>query len=145
MEDLIGSSDESDEVTFLLRLKPTAVAPTPPIRRRHLENNNSNSNNYNRGVPKGWDVVVETPPSPRLGYRRLSCCETPPPPVPPRIIPTAPPQEAVYEWGAAAGNYQFASRDYVMPYSGHRHHHEFVEEGGFRSHRQDLITVQGRL
>lgn len=63
----MDTEDGDEEVTFLLRLKP---APTPPVRRRRpLEDRQT--------VPKGWDVVIEREP----------------PPVPPRVQPSAPPPE----------------------------------------------------
>ncbi|KAG5888267.1 hypothetical protein JTB14_025187 [Gonioctena quinquepunctata] len=104
------SSSDEDEVTFLLRLKPT---PTPPVRRK-------NARSTPQSAPKGWDVVIERKdlPSPPLSppvssrIRRFSLDskrngnslpsrqfesirESSTPPLPPKYLPSAPPQDLV--------------------------------------------------
>lgn len=100
-----STSEEEDEVTFLLRLKPT---PTPPIRRKFQQSTHQHS-------IKGWDVVVEkrdfppppfVPPAPPMRRYSLDAkrgsntftntntdLETPP--LPPKYLPSAPPQDLV--------------------------------------------------
>ncbi|XP_074037659.1 liprin-beta 1 isoform X4 [Leptinotarsa decemlineata] len=104
------SSEDEDEVTFLLRFKP---APTPPVRRKN--------NSLPKNAPKGWDVLIERkePPSPPLTppvssrIRRFSLDSrrntsfsssrqfesvkdsVPAPPLPPKYLPSAPPQDLV--------------------------------------------------
>ncbi|XP_049825981.1 liprin-beta-1 isoform X4 [Aethina tumida] len=102
----ISSKESEDEVTFLLRFKPS---PVPPHRRKrfsadchHIEK--SPQTTRKNDVPKGWDVVVErrnTPDSSPQFLRRFSLGQLgqqndeAPPPLPPKYMPSAPPQEIV--------------------------------------------------
>lgn len=70
------SSDvqKSDEVTFLLRLRPT-----PPLRRKRCSDDIKPNVSLHTTTPKGWDVVIEQkeiddkkPPLSPLRSRRLS-------------------------------------------------------------------------
>lgn len=95
-----SESDDEDEVTFLLRLRPT---PSPPVRRRR----HSVDCRPVAQTKDNWDVIIQRRevPSPILqrrenpspNYQRREI-QTPvrresPPPIPPRIHPSAPPLE----------------------------------------------------
>lgn len=67
-------SEAEDEVTFLLRLRPT---PSPPTRRRR---HSVDCRPISQGKDQvNWDVIIQR--------RDVS----PPPPIPPRALPSAPP------------------------------------------------------
>ncbi|CAG9762446.1 unnamed protein product [Ceutorhynchus assimilis] len=116
------SSSEEEEVTFLLRLKPS---PTPPTRRRkNIIQPQANVIT----TPKGWDVVIERRDPEISCANSSSSCSSPvkqqrfsfdkknrrecaqqdeknkeeiPPPIPPRFKPSAPPPEPIennYGW-----------------------------------------------
>lgn len=77
-EDQDNGNVTEDEIMFLLRLRP---APTPPSRRRRqsievkpIASHPSSS---------GWDVIIE----------RKGASSPSPPPLPPKYLPSAPPQE----------------------------------------------------
>lgn len=69
------NDDKNDEVTFLLRLKPT-----PPLRRKRYTADIKPNVSVHTTTPKGWDVIIEQkeiddkkpPLSPLLRTRRLS-------------------------------------------------------------------------
>lgn len=69
------NDDKNDEVTFLLRLKPT-----PPLRRKRYTTDIKPNVSVHSTTPKGWDVIIEQkeiddkkpPLSPLLRTRRLS-------------------------------------------------------------------------
>lgn len=102
-----------DEVTFLLRLRPS---PTPPIRRRRLSGSYKPSISVinNGSSIGGWDVCIESGESaapivpPRKSSQNLTRknsidrkyltnaaeqSESFAPPLPPRLQPSAPPPE----------------------------------------------------
>ncbi|KAH0817366.1 hypothetical protein GEV33_005425 [Tenebrio molitor] len=106
-----GGGDGDDEVTFLLRLKP---APTPPTRRRRL-------NDDKQTVPKGWDVVIER----RDAASPQSANGDAPPPLPPRLQPSAPPPEIL-------DDVHWHPKPYY-PYPDYR-------SQGFLMYQQDLIA-----
>jgi hypothetical protein len=105
-----GGGDGDDEVTFLLRLKP---APTPPTRRRR-------PNDDKQTVPKGWDVVIER----RDAASPQSANGDAPPPLPPRLQPSAPPPEIL-------DDVHWHPKPYY-PYPDYR-------SQGFLMYQQDLI------
>ncbi|KAF5289355.1 hypothetical protein FQR65_LT11866 [Abscondita terminalis] len=84
MECVLDENAIDDEITFLLRLRPS---PTPPVRKCRSVDFKRN----NCGITNGWDVMIE----------RREVITPSPPPVPPRrtdinsLQPSAPPQEVV--------------------------------------------------
>ncbi|XP_050300674.1 uncharacterized protein LOC126739163 [Anthonomus grandis grandis] len=113
-----SSSEDEDEVTFLLRFKP---APTPPTRRRK---NLLPPTGTAISTPNGWDVVIEKKDSPSRSVcsspvrQRRSSVEECPPPVPPRFKPSAPPQEVdgYSWWGQYPGGFPGNSYYNMVPY-----------------------------
>lgn len=83
IEELNDVSVEDDEITFLLRLKPS---PTPPVRKRRSSLNcRTNGNIQSCNLSSGWDVIIE----------KQERSSPTPPPLPPRLQPSAPPEEII--------------------------------------------------
>lgn len=109
-ETLDTDSETEDEVTFLLRLRPTT---SPPARRRRHSVDCRPVSQTSRG-DSGWDVVIQR-------HDVTSPSSPPPPPLPPRVQPSAPPPEEPPPYNCYPkqepffNNYQ---QHYMHPYQG---------------------------